>query len=68
MPLSKGKSKKTISKNISELMTGAVGPARKKGIATMMKKKGMSEDEARQRMAIAISMSIAKKSKKKGKK
>ena len=49
-------------------MTGAVGPARKKGIATMMKKKGMSEDEARQRMAIAISMSIAKKSKKKGKK
>ena len=64
MPIKPGKSKKVISANIAELMRGAMGAARKKGVATMAKK-GMSAKEARQKMAIAIAMSSAKKSKKK---
>ena len=50
-------------------MTGAIGAARKKGIATLAKKRGISDEEARQKMAIAIAMSKAGKSRnKKGKK
>lgn len=64
MPLKSGKSKKTISSNIEELMKGRMGKARAKGIHTM-EKKGMSEKEARRKMAIAIAYSKAGKSKKK---
>jgi len=64
MPIKPGKSKKVISANIAELMRGAMGAARKKGVATMARKRGMSAKKARQKMAIAISMSMAKKKKK----
>lgn len=65
MPIKKGKSKKVISSNIDELMTGPVGKAREKGIRTMMMRNGMTYEEARQKMAVAIAYSKAKKSKKK---
>jgi hypothetical protein len=62
MPLLKGKSKKTISANIDELMRSTPGSAREKGIHTMMKKhKGMTYNQAKQKMAIAISYSKSKK-------
>lgn len=62
MPLKKGKSKKTISANIAELM-GKPGIARKKGIKTLAKKKGISPKAAKQKQAIAIALSAAGKSK-----
>lgn len=62
MPLSKGKSKKTISANITELM-GKPGVARKKAIKTLAKKQGISLSAAKQKQAIAISLNAAGKSK-----
>lgn len=64
MPLQKGTSKKIISKNISELTSSRPGEARQKGIHTMMRKRGMSYEQAKNRMAVAIAMSKAGKSKK----
>ena len=63
MPLHKGKSKKVVGENIHELMHGEMSAARAKGVHTMMKK-GMTEQQARQRMAVAISMEKAGKHKK----
>ncbi len=62
MPLKKGTSKKTISKNIKELVTSAPGAAREKGIATLAKKRGISTKKAQQKQAIAIAMSKARHS------
>lgn len=67
MPLKKGKSKKIISSNIKELMTGEMGSARRKGMESMMKERGMSMEEAKHKQSIAIAYSKAGKSKKKGK-
>jgi len=63
MPLYKGVSKKIISKNISELTTSKPGAAREKAIHTMMKKRGISYETAKNRQAIAIAFSHARKSK-----
>ena len=65
MPLLKGKSKSVISKNIKELATSKPGAARKKGIATLAKKTGMTPKKAKMKMAVAIAYSKAGKSKKK---
>jgi len=59
MPLQKGKSQKTISSNISELMKSP-GKSRKKAIATIAKKQKLSNKKARQKQAIAISLSKAR--------
>lgn len=63
MPLKSGKSKKTISSNIKELMKKPK-KTRAKGIATLAKKKGISKKEAQRRQAVAIALSKAGKRKK----
>jgi len=68
IPLLKGKSRKTISSNIKELVTTKPGKARAKGIKTLAKKRGISTAEAKRTQAIAISFAKAGKSKPKKKK
>jgi hypothetical protein len=65
MPLKKGSSAKIIKANISELVMSKPGSARKKGIATLAKKTGLSPKKAKIKMAVAIAYSKAGKSKKK---
>lgn len=60
MPLKSGKSKKTISANIKELMKDA-GKPRKKAIRTLAKKQGISQKEAKRKQAVAIALSKARK-------
>ena len=64
MPLKKGKSQKTISGNIKELMKKH-SKARAKGIGTLAKKQGISRKEAQRRQAVAIALSSAGKKRKK---
>ena len=64
MPLKKGKTKKVISSNISELVTSKPGKTRAKGIKTLAKKRGITPKQAKQKQAIAIALSKAGKSKK----
>ena len=64
MPLKKGKSQKTVSKNIKELMK-IPSKARPKGINTLAKKQGISRKEAQRRQAVAIALSAAGKKRKK---
>lgn len=63
MPLKKGSSKKTVSKNIGELMTGKPGPARAKGIKTLAANRGISPEKAKLVQAKAIALSKAGRSK-----
>lgn len=63
MPLKNGKSKKVISSNIKELIGTAPSPKRKKAIRTLSKKKGIKPRVAKQKQAIAIALSKAKKKK-----
>ena len=63
MPLKKGKSQKTISANIHELMTKP-GKTRSKAISTLAKTQGISKKEAQRKQAIAIALSTAGKQKK----
>ena len=63
MPIKKGKSQKTISSNIKELMTSP-GKTRSKAIATIASKNNITEKEAQRKQAIAISLSSAGKSNK----
>jgi hypothetical protein len=63
MPLKSGKSQKTISSNIKELM-GKPGKARRKAVTTLAKKQGISTEEAKRKQAVAIAYSKAGKSKK----
>jgi hypothetical protein len=63
MPLKKGKSQKTISSNISELMKKP-GKTRSKGIKTLAKSQGITKKEAQRKQAVAIALSSAGKSRK----
>ena len=64
MPLKRGKSKKTVSKNITELMKKP-SKARSKGVSTLAKKLGVTKKEAQRRQAVAIALSASGKSRKK---
>lgn len=63
MPLKQGKSQKTISSNIHELMTKP-GKTRSKAIKTLAKSQGITKKEAQRKQAIAIALSTAGKTKK----
>lgn len=58
MPLKKGKSQKTISANIHELMKEP-GKTREKAIETIAKRTGSTTAEAQRKQAIAIALSTA---------
>lgn len=58
MPLKRGSSQKTISANISELMTKP-GKTRSKGVKTLSKRLGISSKEAQRRQAVAIALNTA---------
>jgi len=60
MPLKRGKSQKTISKNIKELMKKP-SKARAKGVRTLAKRMGISREEAQRRQAVAIALRAAGK-------
>ena len=64
MPLKKGKSKKAISKNITELMKKP-SKAPSKGVSTLAKRLGITKKEAQRRQAVAIALNAAGKSRKK---
>jgi hypothetical protein len=58
MSLKSGKSQKTISTNIRELMDKP-GETRAKGVRTLAKRLGVSTKQAQRRQAIAIALSTA---------
>ena len=60
MPLKRGKSQKTNSKNIKELMKKP-SKARAKGVRTLAKRMGISREEAQRRQAVAIALRAAGK-------
>jgi len=63
MPLKSGKSQKTISANIKELMQKP-GKTRQKAISTLAKTQGISQKQAKRKQAVAIALSKARKKKK----
>jgi hypothetical protein len=63
MPLKKGKSQKTISSNIKELMKKP-SKTRSKAIRSIAKDEGITRSEAQRKQAIAIALGAAGKSKK----
>ena len=67
MPLKRGKSQKTVSKNIKELMKKP-SKARSKGISTLAKRMGITREEAQRRQAVAIALRAAGKTNPKKKK
>jgi hypothetical protein len=60
MPLKRGKSQKTISTNIKELMKKP-SKARAKGVRTLAKRMGITQKEAQRRQAVAIALRAAGK-------
>jgi hypothetical protein len=60
MPIKKGSSQNTISKNIDELMKKP-SKTRAKAVSTLAKKLGITSKEARRRQAVAIALSTAGK-------
>ena len=67
MPLKQGKSQKTITANIRELMN-VPGKTRAKAVKTLAEKSGISAKEAQRRQAVAIALNTAKALPKKPKK
>jgi hypothetical protein len=61
MPLKRGKSQKTISSNIKELVDKKPGKTRRKGVTTLAKRLGISTKQAQQKQAVAIALSKAGK-------
>jgi hypothetical protein len=62
MPLKKGSSQKTVSANIKELVKDKPGKTRKKAIASIAKKQGISKSEAERKQAVAIALNQAGRS------
>jgi hypothetical protein len=62
MPLKKGYSNKTVSANIKELVKDKPGKTRKKAIASIAKKQGISKKEAERKQAVAIALNQAGRS------
>jgi hypothetical protein len=62
MPLQKGSSEKTISKNIGELESTKPSAGRAKGIATLAKNRGITPAKAKAVQAEAIAFSKSKRS------
>jgi hypothetical protein len=60
MPLKRGKSQRTISANVKELMKKP-GKARSKAIKTLSTRLGITTEEAKQRQAVAIALGTAGK-------
>ena len=60
MPLKRGKSQKTVSANIKELMKKP-SKARAKGVRTLAKRMGITQKEAQRRQAVAIALRAAGK-------
>lgn len=58
MPLKRGKSQKTISANVKELMKKP-GKTRSKAIKTLSTRLGITPAEAKQRQAVAIALGTA---------
>lgn len=50
-----------IRKNIHELNSGPVGPARQKAIGTYAKKHNISKEDAKFRLALIIAKNVATK-------
>jgi hypothetical protein len=67
MPLKQGKSQKTISANIHELMNKP-GKTRAKAVKTIAKSSGITTKEAQRRQAVAIALSTANAASNKAKK
>ena len=67
MPLKRGKSQKTVSSNIKELMKKP-SKARAKGVRTLAKRMGTTQKEAQRRQAVAIALRAAGKPLRKKKK
>ena len=59
MPLKQGKSQKTISANIHELMNKP-GKTRAKAVKTIASESGLTTKEAQRRQAVAIALNTAK--------
>ncbi len=63
MPLKKGKSQKTISANIKELMKKP-SKTRSKAVHSIAKEEGITRSEAQRKQAIAIALNAAGKARK----
>lgn len=60
MPLLKGSSAKTLKKNIATLIREKMGSVRKKAVATIAKKEGITTKKAKIKQVVAIAYSKAK--------
>jgi len=67
MPLQGGGSKEARSANIAELNSSKPSSARNKGIKTLAEREGISYEEAKKKMSMAIAYSKWRKDKKKKK-